>query len=132
MRLFVLFAFAAALLGSGCELLEEEDYGDAYVRLSDSIITPSWAERSPTAADIQRAYPQAAFDSDIEGRVVLRCTVQPSRALACTVDRDEQPGYGFDQAALAVAKLFLVKVAEPGSPTAVGQKVRVPIRFELE
>ncbi len=49
-----------------------------------------------------------------------------------TVDSDQPPGYGLGQAALAVAKLLLVKVAEPGSPTAAGQKVRVPIRFELE
>ena len=92
---------------------------------------PSWAERSPTAADIRKAYPQEALDAEIEARVILLCTVQPTRDLACTVDSEGTPGYGFGQAALSVSRLFRVKPAEPGATTAPGRQVRVPVRFAV-
>lgn len=129
MRLIALLALGAALFVSGCEMLEEDDY--EYVRADDDIITPSWAERSPSAADIRRAYPEAALDAGIEARVLLICTVQPSRDLACTVDNEGTPGYGFGQAAISVSRLFKAKPVEPGAPTAVGRKVRVPVRFAV-
>ncbi len=129
MRVAVTLACIAMACAAGCAGPEEVSGYDG--RADDFIATPRWAERSPTVQDIRRAYPQGAMDEGVEGRVVLVCTIMPSRDLACTVDTDERPGYGFGQAALDVAKLFRVKPAEPGASTAVGRTVRVPIRFVL-
>lgn len=132
MRLSLIPLACAALMTAGCELLDDEDSGYEYVRANDEIVAPAWAERSPTAADIRRVYPEAALDQGITARVILLCTVQPSRDLACTVDSEGTPGYGFGQAALSVSRLFRVKSAEPGAATSVGRNVRVPIRFAVE
>lgn len=136
MGLRALLALPAMLLAAGCEAVKygaqapDQDY--VYTRLDDEIVTPSWADRAPSAADMQRVYPQRALQEGVTGRVILLCTVEPSRKLDCMVDRDEQPGYAFGEAALSVSQIFLVKSVEPGSPTAAGQKVRVPIRFTIE
>jgi periplasmic protein TonB len=130
MRLFLIPLACVAMMAAGCEMFDEgDDY--EYVREDDTIVAPAWAERSPTAADIRRVYPQVALDAGIEARVILLCTVQASRDLACTVDSEGTTGYGFGQAALSVARLFRVKPAEPDAPTAVGRMVRVPIRFAV-
>jgi TonB family protein len=138
MRSFLMpIALGAILLTAGCALPDDEEYGYEdilayeYVRPDDEIVMPGWAERSPSAADVRKVYPETALNQEIEARVVLLCTIQPSRDLVCTVDTEETPGYGFGQAALAVAGLFRVKPAEPDAPTSVGRQVRVPIRFAV-
>ncbi len=118
---------AAAMMAAGCEMLDE-DYGYEYERAGpDEIIAPAWAERSPTAQQIYDAYPTEALNQGVTARVILLCTVTPTRALSCAVENEGVPGWGFGAAALRVSQLFLVK---PGS-VAAGDKVRIPIRFAL-
>lgn len=62
-----------------------------------SVITnPQWA-RSP-----QVVYPQAALSRDVEGWVVLTCTVTRAGRLAdCVVDEEMPAGLGLAESALA-------------------------------
>lgn len=127
MRVGLMLGLAAAAMLAGCEMLED-DYGYDYERAgADTIMAPGFYERLPTADQLYAAYPTDALKQGVEARVMLLCTVQPSRALACTVQNEGVSGWGFGAAALTVARHFLVAqgAAQPG------QQVRVPIRFEL-
>lgn len=118
---------AAAMMATGCEMLDE-DYGYEYERAGpDEIVAPAWAERSPTAQQIYDAYPTQALTQGVTARVILLCTVTQTRALSCAVENEGTPGWGFGAAALKVSQLFLVKAGA----VMPGDKVRVPIRFEL-
>lgn len=94
------------------------------------IRNPAWAS-IPTAADFQATFPQTRNGVN-SVRVALVCTAAPDGALAdCAVDREEPAGQGYGQAALALAPKFRVAAwSTDGQPT-YGQKVRVPIRYEL-
>lgn len=97
---------------------------------SPVIRNPAWAS-IPTAQDFQATFPQTQNGVN-SVRVALVCTAQPGGALAdCAVDREEPAGQGYGQAALALAPKFRVAAwSTDGLPT-LGQKVRVPIRYEL-
>ncbi len=111
----------------GCEMLDE-DYGYSHEHAGpDEITTPAWAERAPTAQQIYQAYPSNAVVQGVTARVILLCTVAQTRALSCAVENEGVPGWGFGAAALKVSQLFLVKQGA----IAVGQQIRVPIRFEV-
>jgi hypothetical protein len=117
---------AAAMMAAGCDTLDEDGY--YYERSGpDDIHAPAFYERSPTAEQLYAAYPSDALFNNVEARVMLLCTVQPSRALSCTVENEGVSGWGFGAAALKVSQLFLVA---PGI-AASRQRVRVPIRFEV-
>ncbi len=125
-RIGLVLGMMAAMLAAGCETFDDEYY--EYERAGpDEIIAPGFYERLPTADQLYAAYPSEALTQGVKARVILLCTVQASRALACTVENEGTPGWGFGAAALKVSQLFLVKqgAAQPG------QRVRVPIRFEL-
>ncbi|HVI34390.1 hypothetical protein [Phenylobacterium sp.] len=94
------------------------------------IRNPAWAS-IPTPQDFQATFPQTQNGVN-SVRVALICTAQPGGALAdCAVDREEPAGQGYGQAALALAPKFRVAAwSTDGQPT-YGQKVRVPIRYEL-
>ncbi|WP_334163806.1 hypothetical protein [Phenylobacterium sp.] len=95
-----------------------------------TIRNPAWTS-IPTAQDFQATFPQTQNGVN-SVRVALVCTAQPGGALAdCAVDREEPAGQGYGQAALALAPKFRVAAwSTDGLPT-FGQKVRVPIRYEL-
>ena len=123
----LVLGMTAATMLAGCEMLED-DYRYEYERAgADTIEAPGFYERLPTADQLYAAYPEAALKQGVKARVMLACTVQPSRALSCSVENEGTPGWGFGAAALTVSQHFLVakNAAQPG------QKVRVPIRFEL-
>ena len=126
-RVVLMLGLAAAMTAAGCEMLEDE--GEYYYEHSgpDEITTPPWAERAPTAQQIYQAYPSNAVVQGVTARVILLCTVAQTRALSCAVENEGVPGWGFGAAALKVSQLFLVKQGA----IAVGQQIRVPIRFEV-
>lgn len=127
-RMAMVLGMMAAMLTAGCEMLEDDEgYGYEHVG-PDEISAPPWAERAPTAQQIYQAYPSEAVRQGVTARVILLCTVAPSRALTCTVEDEGVPGWGFGAAAMKVSKLFLVKSGAVG----IGQQVRVPIRFAVE
>ena len=121
----------AALMASACEAVPV-----AGPRVwvppepTDTVITPAWAERAPSAGDIMRLYPVEALNQAIEGVAYLNCTVTASRALDCVEGTQTTPGYGFGPAAVKVSRLFAVKEGYPGVEPGVA--VRLPVRFEVE
>lgn len=125
-RVGLMLGLMAAMLAASCETFEDEYY---YERSGpDEIIAPGFYERLPTADQLYAAYPENALVNNVKARVILLCTVQPSRALSCAVENEGVQGWGFGAAALKVSQLFLVAkgAAQPG------QQVRVPIRFEVK
>jgi hypothetical protein len=125
--------FVALSLLAGCVTLEPvpvEVAAPAYAApAGDLVITPTWADRAPSAQDIVAVYPLDALGQGVEGLVHLRCKVLESRHLDCGVESDFTPGYGFGAAALSVAQLFVVKENYPRA--APGADIRLPIRFQV-
>jgi protein TonB len=115
----MLFA-VAALLTAGCAQTE-------YVRYSDDVVLPDWAEAGPGASDYMANYPDGALADKVAGRAVLLCRLQADRSLQCVVESEEPPGLGFGEAALKVAALYRVR-AERAATLSDGP-IRVPIRF---
>jgi TonB family protein len=93
---------------------------------------PRWV-RLPEVSSVEASYPKAAIDANITtGRATLSCRVGPAGKLEdCRVTRQEPAGYGFDAAALALSRDFLVSIwTNEGLPT-IGGRVGVPLRYEL-
>jgi len=125
-----IIASAALMAAAACaDLYEPEPAFTPGAQESDSVTTPGWAERAPSAQDILRVYPASALRQEIAGLVYLDCTVEQERKLDCVVGNDLVPGYGFGEAALKVADLFVVKRDFPGAGP--GARVRVPVRFVI-
>ena len=99
-------------------------------QITDTVLTPSWAERAPTAADVMKVYPMGALSEAIEGIAYLNCTVKETRALDCVEGMETPVGYGFSSAALQISRLFVVREDYPG--VTPGMAVRLPVRFKVE
>ncbi len=123
--------FASMVLASACEDIPAyQQTAWQPPALADTVITPAWAERAPTAQDILRFYPEGALNAAVEGVAYLACTVNESRALDCVEGTESTPGHGFGPAAIRVSRLFVVKKDYPG--VLPGVAVRLPVRFQLE
>ena len=99
-------------------------------QIADTVLTPSWAERAPTAADVMKVYPMRTLSEAIEGIAYLNCTVKETRALDCVEGTETPVGYGFSSAALQISRLFVVREDYPG--VTPGMAVRLPVRFKVE
>jgi len=94
------------------------------------ITNPRWIER-PTGQDFADLYPRIAAVSEMEGRVVLDCTVNASSRLDCSVVSEDPPGFGFGEASLRAATRFrLAPMLEDGRPVD-GARIRIPMRWRL-
>jgi protein TonB len=92
---------------------------------------PRWISQ-PTAEQMSVAYPQAAYDGNVEGRALLRCSVTAAGTVAACVVVSETPrGYGFGQAAQRLSRYFrMTPRTEDGRPVE-GAKVDIPLQFKL-
>jgi TonB family protein len=87
-----------------------------------------WA-REPTAGDLMRVYPEKARAKGIDGTGVIECIATVDGSLrACTIKSESPEGFGFGQAALAMAPQFQMKPEVNGGKR-VEIKVDIPIRF---
>eukprot|EP01030_Chromulinospumella_sphaerica_P012975 gene12975-12758_t len=76
-------------------------------------------------------YPLEAVRQDIEGKVVLSCTVQPDGTVAnCQVVEETPAGHGFGQAALKMSSRFRMRPQTSDGHPVGGAVVRIPIKFE--
>lgn len=91
---------------------------------------PDWITR-PTAEDLHRYYPKAAWALDLEGEAVVGCAVDLSGALkACKVLSEAPMGLGFGPAALRMTAIFRMSpMIKDGRPTEGGH-VAIPIAFK--
>ena len=87
-------------------------------------------EELPTAAVMEKAYPEAAFQQGVAGKVVLACKVLDTGRLDACATRSETPAdQGFGFAAQSLVPAFRMRATtEEGLPTA-GGFVRIPIVF---
>jgi protein TonB len=95
-----------------------------------SIIQGARWVKEPSAEDLARAYPVLAIHQSIDDHVALRCSVKADGKMSkCKVVKDEQPGFGFDEAALGLARLFTMETTRPDGKSMVGTVVVIPINF---
>ncbi len=121
----------ALLLAVACEAVPVEPaIAWTPTQIADTVLTPAWAERAPTAQDIMKVYPMRALNEAVGGIAYLNCTVKETRALDCIEGSETPAGYGFSSAALRVSRLFVVREDYPG--VAPGMAVRLPVRFEVD
>lgn len=92
---------------------------------------PNWVAL-PEPADLANAFPAKARAAGLKtSRVVLGCIASAAGGLeACEVKTEDQPGYGFGQAALALVPAFRLKTWSDDGRPMVGGRVRIPLRFE--
>jgi TonB family protein len=90
---------------------------------------PGWS-RTPSAADMARAYPQEAMRVNLAGSAVLECTVDPKGGLTdCVAAEETPPGSGFAAATLAVAARFAMPTRSPSGAATAGRTVRFPVNW---
>lgn len=90
-----------------------------------------WYTR-PSGDDMAKHYPGRASAEEKGGWAIISCRISDDRRLtACKVAAEAPEGYGFGDAAVAVADEFrLVKPKDGQSIT--GRRVRIPIAWSLE
>jgi protein TonB len=88
------------------------------------ITTPDWIRRP---SDLAAYYPARALDRGREGVVVLDCLVGVDGRLGCAVLSETPSGWGFGEAALAIARDHeMVPATRDGAPVAAQYRMRVP------
>ncbi|WP_293477657.1 TonB family protein [Phenylobacterium sp.] len=119
-------AGAAASLILGSIATAQEPPSGSAVHI---IRNPDWARR-PTAEEVMRHYPEAARRLGVSGRGVIACTVAlDGRLEDCEAIAATPAGYGFGEAALAVAQYVrMTPQTMDGAPRA-GARIRLPIVF---
>jgi TonB family protein len=92
-----------------------------------TVVNPQWL-RQPR--DLARYYPERALRREIEGRVVLDCSVSVRGELDCAVASETPANWGFGAAALAISRDYqMVPAMRGGVPVEARHRMVVP--FEL-
>lgn len=100
--------------------------------VGQDVVQPRFT-RMPSEADINRHYPGAAIRTFTPGDVTLDCRIAASGRLDhCFVLSEAPPGEGFGPAALRLARFYAVRTTLRDGRSAVGHRVRVPVRFRAE
>lgn len=95
------------------------------------VTSPAW-ERKPSGEDFARLYPNAAEKKGVNGYGVIECTVTGSGELSlCEVLGEEPVGQGFGASSLQMGPLFKMKTLMTDGRSAVGGRVRIPLRWRL-
>ncbi len=101
------------------------------VKRPSVISNPDWA-RKPSGEDIARYYPDRAMRMNVEGRVVLSCSVTAKGTLeGCSVVSEDPSDQDFGNAAMRMTKLFKMKPKQADGAPVEGGTVRIPLRFAL-
>ena len=93
------------------------------------ITSPHWLS-SPTAIELASVYPPQAAKHGIGGSVRFRCIVtDEGRLTDCQVLSEAPAGKGFGEAALRLAKFFLMTRTTSDDRPVGGAVVIIPMRF---
>lgn len=111
-------------------LAQLTDAGTPVAVPTPSVITrPDWV-RWPTAADVQRFYPERALRMQKSGSARLRCRIDGSGMLQnCAVITETPTEFGFGMAALKMESLFQMKPSTIDGASVGGALVYVTIHF---
>jgi len=90
-----------------------------------TVDLPSWS-RTPTAAEMQAAYPSEAAKTNYAASATLECTVSGEGGLTDCVAVNEDAS-GFGAAALTVAPKFRLPTKSPSGASTVGRTIRFPV-----
>jgi TonB family protein len=120
---------------SSAERLSDE----ALAALPPAILAPPkglgpvlWA-KAPTSADISSYYPTEALRKGMEARVTATCEIAADLTLACASVESDPPGLTmFEDAVRKILQKFRAEPKLRSGASAVGTKLKVPLRFQLE
>ncbi|MEZ5995995.1 MAG: TonB family protein [Hyphomonadaceae bacterium] len=82
------------------------------------ITAPVWVRRPRNP---ERYYPRDAFRQGVAGEVVLDCLVETSGALRCSIVSEVPEGWGFGEAAMAIASAHEMRPATRGGVAVEGR-----------
>ena len=81
--------------------------------------------------DMSSYYPAAAMRVRQDGQARIACTVTPDGHLTdCSVVSEDPPAFGFGDAALKLAHLFIMKTQTADGHSTAGSHIVVPINFK--
>jgi TonB family protein len=95
-----------------------------------TIENPVWL-RQPTGEEFVENYPLAAAHQAVQGRATIECRVLLDTTVDCAVTDETPTGWGFGDAALAIAGTFRVQPARINGQEVEGGRIRRTIRFVL-
>jgi len=88
--------------------------------------------QTPDENDISRTFPDRAQTMGISGSATMNCAIDEQGALAdCKVIGEDPPGYGFDQAALIIARRFRWPTVNAAGHSVIGHRETLRIKWRL-
>jgi TonB family protein len=95
------------------------------------IDKPDWASK-PTGDDLERFFPKRAQDESVSGKATIKCGVTAEGLLdRCKVLKEAPKGYGFGEAALAMASTFRMSPKRVDGQVVEGGQVTIPLVFNV-
>ncbi len=113
--------------------------GGATIYIPMNFFLPQWGsnlfgvvwQSAPSAGQVAAAYPAKAQTAKVPGQVILNCAVSAgSRIEKCNVLSETPRGYGFSQAATALAEDFVAPAADSGGTSTKGDRTQITIAFD--